>query len=66
MPTTRPSTTRDQELSPTDALPQADESVKTEIPLRERLQAMLDRMEAEAGPISPEVQAEVDALDWPE
>jgi hypothetical protein len=31
-----------------------------------RLRKMLKEMEAEAGPISPEVQAEVDSLEWPD
>ena len=39
--------------------------------LRQRLQAirlrqLLDEMEQEAGPIPPDVQAEVDALEWPD
>lgn len=32
----------------------------------DRLRALLDEYEAEHGPISPEVQAEVDALPWPQ
>lgn len=32
----------------------------------DRLRRMLDEMEAEAGPIPPEVRERVDALPWPD